>query len=227
MCSYLPLLQKLPAALVIRKVKVTKHSSRVSLREIFTWKGLKRLTEPLRNISGWVFSFKGLLLLRTTLCAFSSFGKGKITAHNVGTKIGLIGHIYFGIFCTGGIKWWWRYKNSTYYFDFKLQFYLLFLSQKWFTHTFLSANTITAGFLLQKWFEHTCFVAKMIYTHFLCYKNYLCTFFVTKRICAHFFLLQKRFRCFFVAKTIYAHRPESFCALKVAIRKVQTFWASG
>ena len=36
MCSYLPLLQKLPAALVIRKVKVTKHSSRVSLREIFT-----------------------------------------------------------------------------------------------------------------------------------------------------------------------------------------------
>ena len=103
MCNYLPLLQKLPAALVIRKVKVTKHSSRVSLREIFTWKGLKQLTEPLRNISGWVFSFKGLLLLRTTLCAFSSFGKGKITAHNVGTKIGLIGHIYFGIFCTG---WW-------------------------------------------------------------------------------------------------------------------------
>ena len=36
MCNYLPLLQKLPAALVIRKVKVTKHGSRVSLREIFT-----------------------------------------------------------------------------------------------------------------------------------------------------------------------------------------------
>ena len=36
MCSYLPLLQKLPAALVIRKVKVTKHSLRVSLREILT-----------------------------------------------------------------------------------------------------------------------------------------------------------------------------------------------
>ena len=33
-------------------------------------------------------------------------------------------------------------------------------------------------------------------------------------------------RAFFVAKTIYALRPESFCALKVAIRKVQTFWAS-
>ena len=72
MCNYLPLLQKLPAALVIRKVKVTKHSS-----------------------------FKGRVLLRTTLCAFSGFGKGKIIAHNLGTKIGLISHIYFGIFCTG------------------------------------------------------------------------------------------------------------------------------
>ena len=51
MCNYLPLLQKLPAALVIRKVKVTKH--------------------------------KGRVLLRTTLCAFSSFGKGKIIAQNV------------------------------------------------------------------------------------------------------------------------------------------------
>ena len=27
-------------------------------------------------------------------------------------------------------------------------------------------------------------------------------------------------------KTIYALCPESFCALKVAIRKIQTFWAS-
>ena len=36
MCSYLPFLQKLPAALVIRKVNVTKHSSRVSLKKIFT-----------------------------------------------------------------------------------------------------------------------------------------------------------------------------------------------
>ena len=33
MCSYLPLLQKLPAALVIRKVNVTKQSSRVSLKK--------------------------------------------------------------------------------------------------------------------------------------------------------------------------------------------------
>ena len=31
---------------------------------------------------------------------------------------------------------------------------------------------------------------------------------------------------FFVAKTIYTLRRENFCALKVAIRKVQTFWAS-
>ena len=45
--------------------------------------------------------FKGRVLLRTTLCAFSSFGKGKIIAHNLGTKLGLISHIYFGIFCTG------------------------------------------------------------------------------------------------------------------------------
>ena len=41
------------------------------------------------------------MLLKTTLCAFSGFGKGNIIAQNVGTKIGLIGHIYFGIFCTG------------------------------------------------------------------------------------------------------------------------------
>ena len=35
-CSYLHLLHKLPAALVIRKVNVTTHSSRVSLKKIFT-----------------------------------------------------------------------------------------------------------------------------------------------------------------------------------------------
>ena len=33
MCSYLPFLQKLPAALVIKKVNATKHSSRVSLKK--------------------------------------------------------------------------------------------------------------------------------------------------------------------------------------------------
>ena len=70
---------------------------------------------------------------------------------------------------------------------------------------------------------------KMPYTHHLfaisvsdlrtlfCRKNYLCPF-----------LSQKEFvHTFFVAKMIYAPCPESFCALKVAIRKVQTFWASG
>ena len=31
---------------------------------------------------------------------------------------------------------------------------------------------------------------------------------------------------YWLRKTIYALRPESCCALKVAIRKVQTFWAS-
>ena len=46
-------------------------------------------------------------------------------------------------------------------------------------------------------------------------------------IYAHFFCGKNDLRAFFVAKTIYALRPESFCALKVAIWKVQTFWASG
>ena len=51
-------------------------------------------------------------------------------------------------------------------------------------------------------------------------------FFVTKRIYAYFFCRKIYLHAFFVAKMIYALRPESFCALKVAIRKVQTFWAS-
>ena len=51
-------------------------------------------------------------------------------------------------------------------------------------------------------------------------------FFVTKRIYAYFFYRENDLCVFFVAKTIYAIRPESFCAL-VAIRKLQTFWASG
>ena len=42
----------------------------------------------------------------------------------------------------------------------------------------------------------------------------------------HFICREKRFMHFFVGKTIYALCLESFCALKVAIRKVQTFWAS-
>ena len=45
-------------------------------------------------------------------------------------------------------------------------------------------------------------------------------------IYAHFFVAKTFYALFFVAKTIYALPPESFCALKVAIRKVQTFWAS-
>ena len=58
------------------------------------------------------------------------------------------------------------------------------------------------------------FVAKTIYALF-CHKKNLCTLFLSRT----------RFTRFF-AKTIYALRLESFCALKVAIRKVQTFWAS-
>ena len=58
------------------------------------------------------------------------------------------------------------------------------------------------------------FVAKTIYALF-CHKKNLCTLFLSRT----------RFTRFF-AKTIYALHLESFCALKVAIRKVQTFWAS-
>ena len=60
----------------------------------------------------------------------------------------------------------------------------------------------------------TLFVAKTIYALF-CHKKNLCKL----------FLSQTQFTRFF-AKMIYALRPESFCALKVAIRKVQTLWAS-
>ena len=42
----------------------------------------------------------------------------------------------------------------------------------------------------------------------------------------HFICSEKPFTHFFVVETIYAPRPESFCALNFAIRKVQTFWAS-
>ena len=91
---------------------------------------------------------------------------------------------------------------------------------------FFVANTISAGFLLQKLFEHTCFVAKTIYTHFFLSQKLFMHFFVTKRIYAYFLCRENNLHAFFVAKKIYALRPESFCALKVAIRKVQTFWAS-
>ena len=60
------------------------------------------------------------------------------------------------------------------------------------------------------------FVAKTIYAHICCEKQF-----------THFFCCENDLRVFFVAKTIYSLHPESFCALKVAIRKVQTFWASG
>merc|ERR1711994_1118625 len=82
-------------------------------------------------------------------------------------------------------------------------------------------------FLLQKRFEHTCFVAKMIFTHFFCRKNNFCTFLSQKEFTHLFFVAKNDLCVIFVAKTIYALRPESFCALKVAIWKVQTFWASG
>ena len=62
-----------------------------------------------------------------------------------------------------------------------------------FNSNFFVAETISANF----------FVAKMIYAHF----------FVTKTISSPFF----------VAKTIFALCPESFCAYKLAIKKIQSY----
>ena len=80
---------------------------------------------------------------------------------------------------------------------------------------FLSFYDLSTLVLLQKRFTHF-FVAKTIYAPFLSQKEFTRTFFCRKN----------NLLTFFVAKTIYALSPESFCALKVAIRKVQTFWAS-
>ena len=54
----------------------------------------------------------------------------------------------------------------------------------------------------------------------------LCTF-LSQKHSRTLFVEKNKLWPFFVAKTIYALRLESFCALKVAIRKVHTFWASG
>ena len=99
-----------------------------------------------------------------------------------------------------------------------------FVAKMIYAHFFF-ANTISAGFLLQKLFEQTCFVAKTFYTLFLSQKD-LCIFLSQKEFMHPFFVAKTIYLLFFVAKTIYALCPESFCALKVAIRKVQTFWAS-
>ena len=64
----------------------------------------------------------------------------------------------------------------------------------------------------------------MIHAHFFVQIKLMHTFFVAKMIWGHFFIAKTIYAHFFVAKTIYTLRPESFCALKVAIRKVQTFW---
>ena len=50
--------------------------------------------------------------------------------------------------------------------------------------------------------------------------------FLSQKEFTHVFYRENDLRVFFVAKMIYALRLESFCALEVAIRKVQTFWAS-
>ena len=92
-------------------------------------------------------------------------------------------------------------------------------SQKRFTHTFFVAKQFTHTFLSRKRLIHTLF----------CRENDPRTFVVAKTILVTIFLSQKRFVkrfCKRVFVAIYAVRPENFCALKFAIRKVQTFWAS-
>ena len=68
-----------------------------------------------KEISGWVLLFLWMDLgpLRTTLCARSSLwssGGGRMIAQNMGTKIGLIEHIYFVIFCAGWDVALWCYR---------------------------------------------------------------------------------------------------------------------
>ena len=101
-------------------------------------------------------------------------------------------------------------------------------------------------FLLHKRFRQTCFVAKTIHTHIFlspkffrtpfCCRNELRTLFCHKHDLHTCFHAKTIYAQFFGANTIYAlfcHKnnsrtcPESFRALKFAIRKVKTFWASG
>ena len=58
-----------------------------------------------------------------------------------------------------------------------------------------------------------------------CHKNYLCIFLSQKEF-AHTFLSQKRFTSFFCRENKLRTLSGKFLQLKVAIRKVQTFWAS-
>ena len=111
----------------------------------------------------------------------------------------------------------------------------LVLLQKRFKHTFLLQKLFIHFFLSQKEFMHTFFVTKTIYVFFCCENNLrtfflsrkeFMRFFVAKTINTHFFCRKNNTRAFFVPKMLFALRPESFCALKVAIWKVQTFWAS-
>ena len=71
------------------------------------------------------------------------------------------------------------------------------------------------------------FVAKMIWAHLFCCKDDLHTLFFVAKLLMHLFLSQKEFTHVFLSRKRFTRFfPESFCALEVAIRKVQTFWAS-
>ena len=78
---------------------------------------------------------------------------------------------------------------------------------------FSVANAINAHFFVTKMIWAHFLFAKMIWAYFFVAKIYLCPFLSQKEI-AHTFCREN------------ALHPESFCALKVAIRKVQTFCAS-
>ena len=89
---------------------------------------------------------------------------------------------------------------------------------------FVVANTINAHF----------FVAKMIWAHLFCCKNNLHTFFLSQKLLrtCHkknlrtFFCRKNDLRAFFVAKNDLRTSSGKFLRVKVAIQKVQTFWAS-
>ena len=89
-------------------------------------------------------------------------------------------------------------------------------------------NDLPTLFLLQNNLPaHFC--CETINNTLFCRENDPRTFVVAKTILVTIFLSQKRFVkrfCKRVFVAIYAVRPENFCALKFAIRKVQTFWAS-
>ena len=109
----------------------------------------------------------------------------------------------------------------------------LFLPWKWFPHTILLQKWFTHTFLSQKRFMHTSMSWKQ-FTHTFLSQNDFLTLFCRESGLRTFYcecflrtlFCHKKIYSFFVTKTIYALRLESFCLLKFAIPKAQTFLAS-